>query len=1038
MKISCDHETRSPVDLKKAGAHVYFEHPETRVLMTAYRLDDGALKIWTYDQAAPIDLQDAIAGGAEINGWNVQFEALGFNLLADRFGWPRPRLEQYRDTAAAAAAMALPRALGDAAIALGLNVQKDKEGMRLIRLFSIPRKPRKGEPDSLYWNEPANHPVDWELFKSYCMRDVEVEEGVGRRIVPLSDDEQAMWVLTARINNRGIRVDRASARAAARLADKAKKVMDAEMREATSGAVTACSQVTRLVEWVASQGVDMASAGKAEILDLLELDDLPPQVRRALEIRQEAGKTSVSKLTALLTGSNSDGRIRGTGIYHAASTGREQSVRFNRNNLPRPRAIYEDAQLDRGALFRAFRSEDPELLTFLYGDALGRPLHLISDALRSFIWAAPGHDFVQADYSGIEGAVAAWVADEHWKVQALHDIIKDPSLPDMYRRTAAAIAGTTTDVITKKHPLRQSVGKVSELACFGHDTLVLTHRGPICIKAVKNTDLLWDGTEWVNHKGVVAKGVRQVVDVDGIAVTPDHLIRTGPRWRPAQELVSNSRALRQALATGSENLPSSATNTDLPAASATLERNARAEIRHGTIRRTSGAAQALGALSALRSLRIRREKSISATMTSYLMRTIATACWAASQLALTAATTLGTKPTRTTAGEASTSFGGKIAAPFSNIWLLLTVGISQNLISTGRTTIEATSPETFGSSRPQKIKLTSDSPSSCSGESVTSNKRSPAYETVYDIMNSGPRNCFTVFSRSGALIVHNCGFGGGVMAFSSMAKNYNVKLDPLFEPAWESSDEERRAKAIRRYESMSKRGKGGTADLSRNAWVACELIKVGWRATNPAIAKAWHIVEDGAREAIRNPGTQVVVLGGRITFLVRNGFLWMRLPSGRCLAYAAPRLKDQVWAKLKLPDATWSDPETIDREDAERGELAGRVLIQGNTSPRITILGTDASGRRMVREGLYSGLIFENLVQAIARDLLKNGMFAAEAAGYPIVFSVYDEVVTEVPFGWGDLDTFERLIAKLPEWAKTGPLPMPLTASGYRSKRYHK
>jgi DNA polymerase len=128
----------------------------------------------------------------------------------------------------------------------------------------------------------------------------------------------------------------------------------------------------------------------------------------------------------------------------------------------------------------------------------------------------------------------------------------------------------------------------------------------------------------------------------------------------------------------------------------------------------------------------------------------------------------------------------------------------------------------------------------------------------------------------------------------------------------------------------------------------------------------------------------------------------------------------------------------MDREEAEKGELAGRVLIQGNTSPRITILGTDASGKHMVREGLYSGLIFENLVQAIARDLLKNGMFAAEAAGYPIVFSVYDEVVTEVPFGWGDLEGFERLIAELPEWAKTGPLPMPLTASGYRSKRYHK
>jgi len=747
VKVSADFETRSPVDIKRAGSHVYFEHPDTSVLMCAYRIDDQPLRIWTYDQPAPADLQQAIAAGAEINGWNVQFEALAFNMLADRYGWPRPRLEQFRDTAAAAAAMALPRSLGDAAAALGLDVQKDKEGSRLIRLFSIPRKPRKDEAPGLYWNEPADHPADWELFKRYCLRDVETEEAAAKRMVPLSDEEQAMWVLTARINQRGIRVDRTTAHAAMRLAEKSKKLLDAEMREVTAGAVTACSQVSRLVEWVQQQGVALDSLGKAEITDLLELDDVPPQVRRALEIRQEAAKTSVSKLKSMLDRASADGRMRGTGIYHAASTGREQSVGFNRNNLPRPRSIYEDAHLDRATLFRAFRTESPEILRLFYGDELGRLLHLVSDALRSFMWAAPGCEYVQADYAGIEGAVAAWVSDEHWKVQALHDIIKDPSLPDMYRRTAAAITGTTTEIITKKHPLRQSCGKVSELSM---------------------------------------------------------------------------------------------------------------------------------------------------------------------------------------------------------------------------------------------------------------------------------------------------GFAGGVLAFYSMSKNYGIKLDELFDPVWASSDEERRAKAVKRYESVSKRGKEGTTEMSRNAWVACELIKVGWRATNPAIAAAWRAVEDGAREAIREPGTQIRVLSGRITFLVRNGFLWMRLPSGRCLCYAAPKLKDQMWVKVKLPDGSWSDAETMDREDAERGETAGTVLIQGPTSPRITILGVGQSGKHMVREGLYSGLIFENLVQGIARDLLKNGMFKAEAAGYPIVFTVYDEIVTEVPRGFGDIKAFERLIAELPAWATTGPLPMPLVADGYRAKRYHK
>lgn len=762
MKVSVDFETRSDVDIKTRGVFCYFESPHAKVLMAAYRIDDHPIRCWTYDQPPPADLWAAIEAGAEIHAYNAQFESLGFDLLADRHGWPRPRLEQYRDTAAAGAALALPRRLGDLAAALDLPVQKDKEGDRLIRLFSIPRKPRKGEPPGVYWNEPEDHPEEFARFKAYCMRDVETEEAAARRMVPLSDVEQAAWVLNQRINRRGIRIDRVSARAAIRLAEKSKRLLDAEMKEATNGAVTACSQVARLTEWLGEQGVPLDSLGKSEIGDLLDTDDLPPNVRKALELRQEAAKTSVSKLKTMLARANSDGRARGTGIYHAASTGREQSTGINFNNLPRPRKVFEDAHLNRELLFRAIRSEDPELLRFLYPEepkpyapevapyllpssdgALGRPLHLISDALRSFIWSAPGYDLLQADYSGIEGAVAAWVADENWKVAELRAIAEDPKRPDMYRQTAAFILNTTTDVVTKKHPLRQAVGKTSELAL---------------------------------------------------------------------------------------------------------------------------------------------------------------------------------------------------------------------------------------------------------------------------------------------------GFGGGVMAFVGMARNYNVRLRPLFEPVWEASDPERREKAAWRFESVEKRNKEGTRLLGREAWVACEIIKTGWRSQNASIAAAWHALEDVVREAIRAPGTTVKTLNGRVAYLVRQGFLWCRLPSGRCLAYAGPKLKDQMWVKVKLEDGTWSDPETMDREEAEAAELRGTVLIQGPTSPRITCLGVDKSGRRMVREGLYGGILFENVVQAIARDLLENGKLRAEAAGYPIVFTVYDEIVTEVPCGWGGLKVFENLICELPPWADG----LPLTAGGWRGKRYRK
>lgn len=739
---SIDFETRSPVDLRTRGAFVYFAHPLTKPLLSSYRIDHGPVRRWRYGQPCPADLRAAVEAGAIISAHNASFETGCFDLLADREGWPRPAYEQYRCTAATAAAMALPRDLETLAMALGLTTQKDKEGTRLIRKFSIPRRPRKHEdPDGLYWNEPEDHPEDFDRFCAYCDTDVTVEDEADARMMRLSDAEQQLWLLDQTINRRGIRIDIASAAAALELAEKAKTLLDAEMREITGGVVRKCSEPGRLVQWIQDQGVELTSAAKAELTDLMEVEDLPPAVRRAVEVRQEAAKTSVQKLSAMLKRASADGRVRGSFLFCGASTGRWSNTGVNFANMPRPRREFDDAHLDRRDLFQAIRTASPDYLRLAYGDTLGRPLHLVSDAIRGFVWAAPGHDLVQADYSGIEGAVIAWSSDEAWKVQALHEIMADPSLPDLYRRTAAAIMNLTTDIVTKKHPLRQSVGKVSELAL---------------------------------------------------------------------------------------------------------------------------------------------------------------------------------------------------------------------------------------------------------------------------------------------------GYGGGVAAFYSMSRNYGVNLDGLYEPVWGAADEERREKAVRRYLACLKRGTSKTDSLSREAWIACELIKVGWRASNPAISGGWRLREDAVREAIREPGRQVSTL--KFSYVVARGFLWCRLPSGRCLAYGSPKLKDQVWVEVRLDDGSWSDAEVMDREAAEAGERKGAVRVKGATAPRITALGVNSVTRKWERFGLYGGLLAENDTQAVARDLMVNGLLRAEAAGYPVIAHVYDEIIAEVPKGFGDLRDFERLICELPPWAAG----LPLSAGGWRGKRYRK
>ena len=157
------------------------------------------------------------------------------------------------------------------------------------------------------------------------------------------------------------------------------------------------------------------------------------------------------------------------------------------------------------------------------------------------------------------------------------------------------------------------------------------------------------------------------------------------------------------------------------------------------------------------------------------------------------------------------------------------------------------------------------------------------------------------------------------------------------------------------------------------------------------------------------------------------------MSSGRCLAYGSPRLKDQVWAKRKI-DGEWADAEVMEREEAERLERKGECQIQGPTKQKVTALGVNSVTKKWERFALYGGLAQENNTQGTARDLLVNGMWKAEGAGYPVVATVYDEILAEVDRGFGDVREFEKLICELPAWADG----LPLTAGGWRGKRYRK
>ena len=173
----------------------------------------------------------------------------------------------------------------------------------------------------------------------------------------------------------------------------------------------------------------------------------------------------------------------------------------------------------------------------------------------------------------------------------------------------------------------------------------------------------------------------------------------------------------------------------------------------------------------------------------------------------------------------------------------------------------------------------------------------------------------------------------------------------------------------------------------------------GWpRAAHRAIKQFWYDIDRAAWTAVRERGR--VVRCGRVAFKCVGAFLFMKLPSGRKLAYPYPRIiGDQREQNVVFAD-----------------NAAGQFRDCRNGS------------------GAYGGVWTENVVSGIARDLLAEAMLRIEAAGYPIVIHVHDELVAEVPIGFGSTEEFTRLMTRKPARA----LELPIAASAWTGTRYCK
>lgn len=448
--LSIDIETRSSVNISKCGAYKYAQSENFEILLFSYKLNDSEVKLIDLKQGEKIpDDIVALLNDPDCikHAYNAAFEWYCLN----RAGY-ETNISQWRCTMMHATYLGLPAGLGMTGKAIGIAEDKKKltTGNRLIQYFSVPCKPTKTNGGRT-WNDPHHDLEKWKLYCEYNVQDVEAEYEIYQYIkaFEVPSKEQKLWEMDILMNANGVMVDRLLVNGVLSIDSESTNNLTEEAFKITE--LENPNSVSQLKTWVENQlGEELDGLTKDVISDLLSRDNLPLKVKRVLEIRQQLGKTSVSKYSAMENAMCKDDRVRGLlQFYGANRTGRWAGRLVQVQNLPRN---YIDT-LDTARSFA--KAGNYEALKLLYGNVPDTLSQLVRTA-----FIASKDKFIISDFSAIEARVIAWLAGEEWvnEVFATHGKI--------YEATASQMFNVSIDKISKGNPeysLRQR-GKVATLA----------------------------------------------------------------------------------------------------------------------------------------------------------------------------------------------------------------------------------------------------------------------------------------------------------------------------------------------------------------------------------------------------------------------------------------------------------------------------------------------------------------------------------------------------------------------------------------------
>lgn len=458
--LAIDIETYSDVDLISCGVYKYSSSPHFEILLIAYSVDDEetvCIDVANGEEPPKEFMEMLLDDTVTKTAFNANFERICFsNYYQHSF-----RPEAWRCTAVQAAMLALPLSLEGVGAVLGLDKQKMAEGKELIKYFCSPCKATKSNGGRTR-NLPKDAPEKWRQFKTYCIRDVDVEKQIRQRLAkfPIPKREQEIYCLDQRINDRGIMVDRNLVNHAVACDLLYKETATARAYELTG--LENPNSVSQLKFWLKEKGLEVDSLAKDTVKDLSMKAE--GDVQEVLKLRLATSKTSVKKYEAIDRSVCARNRVHGLlQFYGANRTGRWAGRLVQIHNLPQNHL--PDLELAR-ALVSEGRYEEVELF-------YESTPNVLSELIRTAFVAKPGCRFIISDYSAIEARVLAWLAGEEWRLQVFETHGK------IYEASASAMFHVPIEEITKTSPLRQK-GKISELALgYGGAVGALTSMGAL-------------------------------------------------------------------------------------------------------------------------------------------------------------------------------------------------------------------------------------------------------------------------------------------------------------------------------------------------------------------------------------------------------------------------------------------------------------------------------------------------------------------------------------------------------------------------------